>query len=430
MLVEFKVSNFRSFKGDTTFSMVASSIKEHRDEDYLYEVNDKLSLLKVSVIYGANASGKSNLFKAMLFMKDFVLHSVEKRLVGYYHHHILQPFRLSVGGEKRPAFFEVIFYISDTFYRYGFGVDSKKVVSEWLFVRPNVPHKKEICYFYRELDNFEVLNKKYFKESVDIVKKGKVRSDALLLTTAANFNGEVSLKVFSAFESFYFLHRTFPFPLTFMEIEKNGTADVLSFLRMADLGIDDIRVQVVPWEKIPEEVKKSVGITEKTLTGRIVRISHKVYNESGQALGEVWFDLGVDESEGTRLFFEMIGGVIVSLRRGAILFVDEIDSSLHPLLVKKICEIFLSKRFNPKGAQLIFTTHDVSLLRDSFLRRDQVWFVEKDNFGISHLYSLLEFKKNGKKVRKDESYEKGYLLGRYGAVPVLSEPKVSYDKEE
>lgn len=434
MLIQFSVENFLSFKSKASLNMVASSIKRKND-DSVFQANSKLTLLKSAVVYGANASGKSNFFKALGFVRSFILHSsketqVKERIK-------VSRYKLSTDTENKPAIFEIIFIHEKITYRYGFAVDEKKVCAEWLFY---VPNKKEIRVFTREEQKFNL--SVHFKSERLLVEDEKVRPNALLLSVSAQFNGEIAAKMMEWFVNFRGISgvnsgRYAQFTTNLIKIE-NNKKEVLNFLQDADSGIEGLSVQEkkiavsdLP-KNMPSYFKKFISETVSDNEIVIVNIKtyHHKYNKDGSVVGDVLFDMEYEESGGTKRLFDLSGPLIDVLKNGMILTVDELDVQLHPRLVRAICEIFNSKDRNPHNAQLIFSTHNTNILREDILGRDQVWFVEKNRFGESELYSLVEYKKSdGKKVRKDSSYEKDYLLGKYGAVPCLGTFEVNGEKE-
>lgn len=430
MLVQFSVKNFRSFKEEATLSMVAASIKEKEARENLFKVTDKLSLLKSAVIYGANASGKSNLFDAMRFMRQFIqdsskeTQSTEKIKVSR--------FRLSTETDDVPASFEIIFIHEGIQYRYGFAVDEERVHAEWLFY---VPNKQEVKVFTRAKQQFNLTG--HFKSEEYIINRERVsvRPNALLLSVSSQFNGKMANKIMKWVSSFNCISGLQPgenagVTLSLMEEEK-GMKAILEFLKDADTGIADLKIfkNKIPIDDLPSHMQKFLTDRPKTDIVNVVDIKtyHLKYDSKGEVVDRIPFSMHNDESAGTKKFFELSGAFIDTLKQGKVLMIDEFASRLHPRLVKAICELFNSREKNPRNAQLIFASHNTNILRKDIFRRDQVWFIEKDRFGASELYSLVEYKqKDGKKVRNDASYEKDYLMGRYGGVPCIGDFEVPY----
>ncbi len=427
MLVQFTVKNFRSFKDEATLSLVASSIKERVDENTL-AISENLSLLKSAVIYGANASGKSNLIQAMKFMKWFVLNSSRETQVSSEKIKT-EGFKLHTETEHQPSVFEIIFVYDQIRYRYGFAVTEKEIIEEWLYY---VPNKKELEVFTRTKQEFYL--GRHFKSQELLVQEKRVRPNALFLSVSAQFNGAIAAQImewfsskFDCISSIYSDHYG-GVTLSLSEQEK-GKNLVLEFLKRADIRIENFNIVKtdVVYDKLPAELKKMLR-ERKSLIQLEVKTAHKKYDSKGNAVGLVNFDIGAEESQGTKKFFELSGPIINTLVEGKVLAIDELDLRLHPRLIRAICELFNSKKLNPYNAQLIFISHNTNVLDKELLRRDQIWFVEKDKYGASELFSLVEFKdaESGKKVRNDASYEKSYLKGIYGAVPCVRDLEVKY----
>lgn len=424
MLLQFSVKNFRTFKEKVSLSLVASNYdKDTREFDNVYyDTNSNLRLLKSAVIYGANASGKSKLFEALGFMKYFVISSSKESQKG--DEIDVEPFKLSSETENSPSEFEVIFTHNDVMFRYGFEVDKKSVISEWLYYKPKT---KEIELFYRDGENFETHSRNFTKGKT-VIKEGLVRNNALLVSVAAQFNDKTSIEVIDWFKELKTIsglnesgYRGFTLSKT---DDPNQKANILSLLKAADLGIQDIKLEKVDIDNLPKDMPKElkdriikeVTDEKKELLSDILT-SHKKFDSNKKAVDIVNFSLDDDESSGTRKFFALTGPILDVIENGYTLIVDELDSKLHPNLVCKIVSLFNSKELNKKNAQLIFNTHDTNLLSSGLFRRDQIWFTDKNKFGEAKLYSLADFKSD--EVRKSESFEENYIKGKYGAVPFL-----------
>lgn len=417
MLLEFSVGNYLSFKTKTTLSLAATSIKEHVDTNIFS--TDRLDLLKGAVIYGANASGKSNFIKAMSTMRRLVLQSFEQSSTDELN---IVPFLLNTVTEKSPSFFETVFVIDNIRYRYGFEVDDRQIHAEWLF---EAPKNADRPLFIREADGIEVM--KNFPEGKDLEER--TRENALFLAVADQFNGKISKKIMQWFNNFITIsglsHEGYK-GVTFGMLENKQTgATLLNFYKKLDLGFDDINVNKKPFD--PKELPNDMpeGLFKQLVTDlegafRIdIKTIHKKYNAKGKLVGNVEFDMRSQESSGTNKLFNISGPVFDVLNDGGVLVVDELDASLHPLLTLAVTKLFNSREFNQNNAQLIFATHDTNLLYYGNYRRDQIYFVEKDTYGSSDMYSLVEYKEEGKTVRKDRSFEKDYIEGRYGAIPFI-----------
>ena len=402
MLIGFSVGNYKSFKETVTLSMVDSLITEEDkdlNENNVFPINDKLSLLKSAAIYGANASGKSNLVAAINFMKWFVLNSSKETQVSDAID--IEAFRLSTETEKEPSFFEIVFILEDKTFRYGFEVNAREVVSEWLFQADDTEEK---MLFERDVDNY-ILDD--FPEGQGI--SDKTRSNALFLSVVAQFNGKISgkillwfsknLQLISGLQDTQYRKET----LESFENDRHRH-DIIEFIKKLDLGIADIQIK-----KYISQKTAMFGIYEVG-----VKTVHRKYDADGKQTAIELFDIETHESEGTNKLFALAGLLLDTLRTGKILLIDELDARLHPLITRQLICLFNSNDTNPHNAQLIFTTHDTNLLSSKTFRKDQIWFTEKDNMGATDLYSLVEYK-----VGKNASFERDYMIGKYGAIPFI-----------
>jgi uncharacterized protein len=428
MLLEFSFANFRSFKEMTTLSMVAARISsryEELDVENVHVIDAKLKLLKSKAIYGQNASGKSNLIKALVTFLRVIRHSVKSEDVI---NHLVQPFKLTSEWSEVPTFFQII--VSDvkdgTIYRYGFEVKDNKILSEWLFAKSG---REEVPYFTREKMDIEVKNR--FKEAkkfeqLTLKNDNEIfRDNSLFLTAVAAMGGTFAKNVISVIGDFTIISGlNDPHSkdvLSKMLQNQDAKNSILKLVRAADFDIENIEPilsqgesEDIDDEDMPEELKTLIqqGKIKKApsfLTERAVLDANGIKVNTHSASLEEW------ESEGTKEFIRRAPFLLQTLSEGGTLVIDEFDSRLHPNLTKKIVSIFNSNRTNAKGAQLIFATHDTNLLRDG-LRRDQICFVDKDKLKSSFIHTLVEFKG----VRNDASFEKAYLNGEYGAVPFLN----------
>ena len=425
MLIQFTVRNFKTFREKATFSQIASNYdKDTRATENITEDSKyKLRVLKSAVVYGANASGKSRFIEALKFMKEFVINSSRESQMG--DEIPVQPFRLNTESENEPSEFEVIFTFDNIMYRYGFEVDRKTVVSEWLYYKPK---SKEVELFHRDLDEINT-HPRIFQKGATLIKGKFVRDNALILSVASQFNEESASNVLSWFRKLNIISGLDEkgFKTNSILKVKNVTekGKVLELLKVADLGIVDVN-----YKQDSEEIS-AVGEKGKLYLGRNQRekptdefeylsdIStyHKKFNEDGIKSGNVKLSMNTDESEGTKKFFYLAGPIIDALENGGIIVADDLDSKIHPNLVAKIVSLFNSNAQNPKNAQLIFNTHDTNLLGSGLFRKDQVWFIEKDKYGEASLFSLADFK--SEEVRKTEAFEDNYIRGKYGAIPFL-----------
>lgn len=415
MLIEFSVGNYKSFKETKIFSMLAANITakdKELDENNLFSIGNSQSLLKSTAIYGANASGKSNLIQALFFMRRFVLESATK-------HPATEPidvesFRLSTETEKEPSYFEIVFFTEGKRYRYGFEADAQKVYAEWLYHVPNVRESK---LFEREEKEFSLST--VFQEGKGLTDK--TRDNALFLSVVAQFNGTISLTILRWFQKLQIISGLQDVPHlinTIWQIEEGALRDdILSFVKEMDVGISDLKIERIEAESnFPSGMHQPLRrfLMHNAKDQIKVTTLHKKYNHENIPVSLEAFDLNTHESEGTKKIFSLSGLLIDVLRSGKVLIVDELDARLHSLITIEIIKLFNSKKTNPHNAQLIFATHDTNLLSNEFFRRDQIWFIDKDKYGATDLYSLAEYR-----VRNDASFEKNYLLGRYRAIPFI-----------
>jgi len=424
MLIQFSVRNFRTFKEKATLSLIASNYdKETRETENISDTNNyNLRILKSAVVYGANASGKSKFIEALMFMKNFAINSSKESQKG--EEIDVEPFKLNSESEKQPSEFEVIFLYKNEMFRYGFEVDKNRIVSEWLYHKPKT---KEVELFYRDLQKFAT-HTRNFPKGATLVREDLIRNNALLLSVAAQFNDATCENIIEWFKNLK----------TISGLKEEGyqgytmgkTKDpkhkerILELLKAADLGIQDIELEMLDVTKLPKEMPKELremilkqSKEDKAEFFSDILTTHKKFDDSKKHIGNTNFSLDDDESFGTRKFFALTGPVLDAIENGYTLVVDELDSKLHPNLVCKIVSLFNSQKLNPKNAQLIFNTHDTNLLSSGLFRKDQVWFTEKDKYGEAKLYSLADFKSDT--VRKNEAFEDNYIRGKYGAVPFL-----------
>ena len=427
MFIEFSVGNYRSFKERVTFSMEAADIASQPaelDERNIFAPRDGLRLLTSAVVYGANASGKSNFIGALDFMRDFVLTSVQEREPGKAID--IEPFLLSTTTKDAPSFFEVVFLLSEIQYRYGFEVTRERITKEWLY---RLGSTREQTLFSRVGDTFKV-NTKQFREGRGLQER--TRSNALFLSVVAQFNGEVAQGIRRWFGLLTIIRGLDPtredaqFRTNLEKHPYRKAIDVL--IQSLDVNIHAFGFEKRPltlpsaeWERFVRDLMQPPLQDNRPLETTHILTAHHIYDESQQESGQVWFDLEKQESDGTRRLFTLASPIIRALVEGLVLVIDEFDARLHPNLALELIRMFHHPEGNERHAQLIFTTHNTNLLSAKLFRRDQVWFVEKSRQGASDLYSLVEYRVDGKIIRNDASFEKDYVAGRYGAVPFIGD---------
>jgi uncharacterized protein len=393
MLIEFSVGNYRSFKEKVTFSMVAANLvsqDKNLDINNVFAVDKELSLVKSAAIYGANASGKSNLAKALQFMKWFMVNSSKEtqstEAIG------VERFRLSTETDNQPSFFEIVFLLDGQQHRYGFTADSQKVVSEWLFY---VPKTRETKLFFRQGNEFDIA-KVYKADGIAI----KTRNNALFLSVSAQFNVEKSeailnwftyrLGLISGLNDTSLLRNTIS-----CLVKKENNDEILKLIEGLDLGItgvqiNHIKVGNINFGDMPEVMTYAIKkdfLSEESTIDSVITIHQKFDNNKKQVSLEE-FSLDREESDGTQKIFALVSLLIDTLKNGKVLIVDEFDARLHPLMSMSIVELFNSSDRNPNNAQLIFMTHDTNLLSNKIFRRDQIWFTEKDRYGATALVRI------------------------------------------
>ena len=410
MLIRFSFKNFKSFKNENCLDMEATSLKEH---EYNVAKTENGEYLKVSAIYGANASGKTNVLQAFDYMKKRILVSDDSKKNSPIDEENIYSFMIN----NDPIALEVeILAKNNKIYKYGFEVLKDKIISEWLF-------EKRVNKFYsifeRESNNVSMKPNK-ISELVNIDE----RTLFLNIYSKIDRNNEDFSNVYDWFVNSTYLDLGNPNFERFINnrvslkilSDENYKKELLKFIKTFDSGIEGIKTMP---DSI-EAVKSNNGIID-------IEVIHKGENEELKALP---FYL---ESNGTRKMFHLFDFFMDALKNGMVLFVDELDAKLHPLLTRYIINLFHNSDTNKGNGQLIYSTHDTVNLNKETFRRDEIWFVEKDKDGISEIYALSDYileddKNAGKKVRNDATYNKDYLTGRYGAIPVLEEFDIDYEK--
>lgn len=411
MLIQFNFKNFKSFRDEVTLDLSAAKMTEFV-ERVVTVGNERI--LPMAAIYGANASGKSNIYNAFEYMADYVIESFkygdeEEKFEEFKP----TPFLFDSVSEGAESSFEVYFTISgdksERIYNYGFCVDAHGVTEEWLNTKARTA-RKYTSVFYRSVEE-DILDlsglPKNSRENIQValeqqvlivslgaklkVNKCKDIRDWFLANEFADFG--------NPFTNFFLSRRL---PKGFVE-DTNVQRRVIEYFSSFDGHIKDFEIEKLPNDgESKEEVYK------------INALHKKIDSDTFAAI-----PLGM-ESAGTLKMFALYPELQDVLEKGSVFFIDELNARLHPLLVRNFLLTFLNPEINTNHAQLVFTTHDTWQLSNQLLRRDEVWFTEKDEQGISKLYSLADFiDESGARIRKDENYEKNYLIGKYGAIPTL-----------
>lgn len=407
MFVKFSVQNFLSFKDLNSLELIASNITQHEENTI---DTKQYKLLKSVAIFGANASGKSNLFKAMQFARDFVLSSSKESQANEKIH--VTPFLLSTKTESEPSLFEFVFLKNNTKYRYGFRLNNSIVVDEWLFAASKV---KESLLFERHEQDIKVGAK--FKEGSKIIEL--TRKNALFLSVVAQFNGKIAESIIEWFYGLRIITGLQTYNSVTIEYLKalENKKEFMAILNIADPSIQDFQFKELDIEKAPKYIKeeleriKALGAKYELMPE--IKTYHNQYNDKNNVAGTVEFDFNKNESKGTQHLFSLTGPILDTIENSNILVIDEFECNLHPLISRFLIKLFHLKN---KNAQFIFNTHDTKLLNNKYFRRDQIYFVDKDQFGGSSLYSLYDYN-----IRYDRTFDKDYLEGKYKAIPFIDE---------
>ncbi len=428
MILQYSVRNYKVFKETATISFIASNYdKTTRENENIQFIADKnLRVLRSAVVYGANAAGKTKLFESLVFFKRFVINSSKEGQQGQDID--VQPFLLSEATEHKPSEFEILFLYNDAMYRYGFEVTKDKVLSEWLFYKPK---SYEYQVFYRDtVDGTVESHSTYFRKGAMLHKESLVRPNALMLSVAAQFNDKICTDVLNWFmkkcKIISSIREDGYKGYTMKRINQQDChGKMLNLIKFADFAIQDILSKTLSEEDITDKMSSEMReflrdkiLNEKAEIYTKSETTHHKYDASNKIIGHTTFSMDEDESHGTQKYFYLTGPILDTLESGGILFVDEFDARLHPNLVLKLFSLFNDPKLNKHGSQLIITSQNSVFLRSELLRKDQLWFVEKDRFEAAHLYSLSDFK--AQKVRVNENFETNYLKGKYGAIPYLN----------
>lgn len=433
---EFSFGNFKSFKDIQTLNLSAAKIKSKKksiDRNNVIEGNNNedVSFLKSKAIYGANASGKSNIIKAFVSFIRIVKTSVKDEKVLNF----TEPFRLSTETENEPTFFQIIFWYKNTKYRYGFEADAENITAEWLYGKPK---DRELPFFIRDNQEIIELDKTNYSEGNKLLslldddsdENEIFRNNSLFLSTLATFGfGKLSKQLIDSFASIFVISGLgdqvmYKYAGDSLNDDKKKKY-ILDFLKYGDIGIEDVNAIEISSDDLPKDVDEEIRRDFDSNKKRKLLVSTRKKFDKNLVSNETESFLFDDhESEGTQKLFELSPFIYDALKNKRPIVIDEFDARFHPLLTRRILELFNSNENN--GSQLIFTTHDTNLLSSDLLRRDQIEFVEKDKYGASHLYSLVQFKG----IRNTASFEKDYIQGKYGAIPFLGDFSKLINTEE
>ena len=392
MLVQFKFNNYKCFKEETVFNVVASKYYHDKIEN-LIQV-PQYALLRTAAVYGANASGKTKLFQAFNFMREVVLNSADKQSNNWQNSY--SPFLLDTYSADQPSAFEVVFLIDDIQYRYGFELNGERILAEWLYRK----RSKEVKVLEYDGGTSIYYNEHYINQKImqNLESAKMFRINSLIISSLSMWNDTLSLQILDWFKRNEIvsasLNTMTPRILSAIDHPKMKTK-LMDFLRSADLGIYDV--------------------TSNELAAEELSISHRRYNERHLPSGYAKLSLEKDESFGTYRFLSLAEPIIKALETGSVLWIDEIDNGLHYDLVRALISLFQDALINVHNAQLIINTHNISLIDEADLfRRDQIFIVEKNRFGEASLIPVSDFS-----VRETAKVGKLYREGRFGGVPYL-----------
>ena len=415
MLIRFSFKNFKSFKDENLLDMEATSLKEH---EYNIAKTENIDLLKVVAIYGANASGKTNALQAFDYMKKRILVSDDSKKNSPIDEENIYSFMIN--NEEVSLEVEILAK-NNKIYKYGFEVLKNSIVSEWLYIKKV---NKFYSIFEREKNNVTMKSNNKISGLANIDE----RTLFLNIYSKISKDNEDFNNVYEWFVNANYLDLGNPRFEDFINnrisfkilSDEKYKKELLRFIKTFDSGIEGIKTT-------PDSIE------EVQNNNRVVKVE-LIHRGEDNKLKALPLDL---ESNGTRKMFHLFDFLMDALKNGMVLFIDELDAKLHPLLTRYIINLFHNSETNIGKGQLIYSTHDtVNLNKDTF-RRDEIWFTEKNRDGVSEIYALSDYileddedskNKIGKKVRNDATYNKDYLTGRYGAIPVLEEFEINYEK--
>ena len=425
MLVSFSVKNFRSFPEEQTISMVAS-VGAKRKSQVSFSTDNSFAphLLRTACLFGPNGSGKSSLVYAFRFFRDFVVSSAKDTQEGEKIN--VTAFQFDSQYRDIPSEFEVIFIHQGALYQYGFAVDQNRVWSEWLFCKPNEKDTKSRRLFQREFDSesstyFWKISKKYVRGEKELWKNS-TRDNALFLSTAVQLKSTTLKSVFDWIHGFFNIipspDRLSPGHTIKQYLNQGLESKVLELMNAVDIKIVSIKCDeqelhlgnIFSTNMIAAASQNDV--TKRIQGSKLVDITCFHEDNNGELVG---LDFA-EESDGTKVIFSLAGPWLEALENGYTLIVDELDNSLHPHTLKFLVQLFHNSQINANNAQLIFTSHETSVMAKGFMHQDQIWMFEKERAGNFKLIPLSDYK-----VRDTSTFQRSYLDGRYGGVPMIRE---------
>ncbi|WP_216092584.1 AAA family ATPase [Candidatus Marithrix sp. Canyon 246] len=423
MLVEFSVSNYRSIGDEQILSLVPS---EQQQLNNILE-NGKYKVLNAIGIYGNNASGKSNLLSAIELLNKLLYLSARSNSTTKLPY---QPFLLREGYELKPTKLEITFIIDENRYRFGLEYNKEEVLREWLYCF-DATHQ-EVMLFEREGDIIDASED--YKGSPELINAAieATRDNSLFISTCDMLNVSGAKLIFKWFDKLLSINgietQREEIRTVHLWENKEYRKKIKEYLMLLNLGIHNLDIVIEDFDvaKMSDNLDKNIrNLLDKIPGGQIIKTitTHKLYNREGATTTEsVNWNLDEHESEGTKKVFHLSGPIIRTLSEGGVLVIDEIEAKMHPIITINSINIFLNKVTNPYGAQIIFATHDTNILTYCPLRRDQINFVEKNNWEATEIYALSDFKyfdETNDSGVPDVDKEKRYFEGRYGAIPAL-----------
>ena len=429
MLIEFKVANYRSIGEEQVLSLIPAPKQRDFPENIIQE--DRYESLNAIGIYGNNASGKSNLLLSMSLLDRLVHLSARASSTTPLPH---EPFLLREGWQTKPTRFEITFILEKNRYRYGVEFVREEVVREWLYRKSQ---SREVALFIREGETIDTGpgykgNPKIIDAAVEATRK-----NALFLSTCDMLNVEEAKSIFQWFRNFHMINGLNTEDQAINTIALLNTSNFKNLINLyfhrLNLGIEGVEIMAKDFdptelpENLPEGARSLIAEELKGKTGFTILTRHQTYDKDGKPTGSQFtWKMDEKESAGTSKAFQISGPVFWALMNGGVLIIDEIEAKMHPKMTLDTIDLFLNKETNPHQAQLIFATHDTNLLTYSRLRRDQIYFAQKNKWESTEIYSLSDFVYIGsndpsklEKERPDTDKEKRYIEGRYGAIPML-----------
>lgn len=420
-IVQFLVRNYRSIREQRMLVMQSASIK---DIAAFTMLRNGEKLLPAAAIYGANSSGKTNVIRALQLMDRMIMQSIrlnDGEELPY------EPYLFNIKSSKSPTLLEMIFIVDGHKYRYGFEYTRDKIIGEWLY---EILKTKSAVHFLRTEEGIGV-ETSTFLEGVGL--EDRTNDNRLFLSVAAQLGGTISKRIMRFFQKNLNIVSGLDTDgyemFTKMSLHENLSfvPQMKEFYQKVGLGFEGVKVkeEIFDPSQLPEDLPSNMrSKLSRELRGksRLIAMSeHPIFNEKGVVIEHGTFELDEIESAGTIKLFELSGPIFDTLASGSVLVVDELDAKMHPLISQYIVRLFNSRETNPHGAQLIFNTHDTNLLSKNVLRRDQIWFTEKNQQGETDLYRLMDVvMPNQQPPRNDANLERNYIAGRYGAIPYIT----------